>query len=335
MNTRRHLLKNALVVGGAAAMPMPFIRRAWAADKIAVMSPFGFIPEFSDLFNAYSGGHYAKQGLDATVLATHGAQSIQQLVAGRVQFIRNTCVDLIRAVNTQNLPLVAIGTLTQQSAFIVISAAEKPVNTVQDLKGKTVGIQGQVGGASSTYLQLMCKHYGISADEVTMQVAGNSPGSFELVKQGRLDCFIGGPDTVQKLQRANKAIVAWSTDRYVKMPSQIYVTMREIVTSRPDLVTRFMAAIRASVDEILTGKLETIFAREAKDFEMDGLQDMQQAVQAEQTFFPLWLAEGKENLLRNVPERWASAVSLMRENGLAGAAKPGDYYDNRFVDARG
>ena len=65
---------------------------------------------------------------------------------------------------------------------------------------------------------------------------------------------------------------------------------------------------------------------------MEGLRDMDDAVQAERTFFPLWLAEGKENLLRNVPERWASGVALMRENGLAGPAEPTIYYTNRFLD---
>ena len=326
MISRRHLLS------GATVLPLPFIRTAKAADAVTVMSPFGFTPEFSDLFNAYSGGHFARQGINATVLATRGAQSIQQLVAGRVQFIRNTCVDLVRSVTTQNLPIIAIGTLTQGSAFTVISPAGKPIDTVADFRGKTVGIQAQVGGASSTYLQIMLKHYGVPADEVTMQVAGNSPGSFDLVKQGRIDCFIGGPDTLLKLQQAKVPVVGWSTDKFIQMPSQIYITTREIAASNPDLVTRFMAAIRASTNEMLTQPLEGIFLREAKDFDMSGLTDMADAVQAEQAFFPLWLLEGKQNMLRNVPERWASGVALMREDGLAGDKPAEYYYTNRFVD---
>ena len=330
MISRRRLLTHA---AAALSLPMPFIQPAKAADAITVMSPFGFTPEFSDLFNAYSGGHYARQGLDATVLATRGAQSIQQLVAGRVQFIRNTFVDLVRAVTTQNLPLVAIGTLTQGSAFVVISAAAKPVDTVQDLAGKVVGIQGQVGGASSTYLELMLKHYGVPAGSVTMQVAGNSPGSFELVKQGRVDCFVGGPDTLQALQRMQVPVVGWSTDKYIRIPSQVYFTTRALVDSNPDLVTRFMTAQRASVNEMLTRPLPEIFEREAKDFEMTGLKDMAQAVASEQTFFPLWLAQGRDNLLRNVPDLWASGVALMQEDGLAGPEAADRYYTNRFVDA--
>ncbi len=333
MTTRRDVLKVAVAAGASMVSP-PALRQAFAADAVTSMSPFGFIPEFSDLFNGKSGGHYARHGLDVTVLATHGVQSVQQLVAGRVQFIRNTFVDLVHGVSAQDLPLVSIGTLTQQSAFFVISSAQKPINTVEDLRGKTVGIQGQVGGASSTYLRLMCKHYGVGLDDFTMQVAGNSPGSFELIKQGRIDCFVGGPDTLDKLQRMGAPAIGWSTDRYVKIPSQIYVTTREMVKTRPDVVARFMAAIRESVNEMLAVPLPTIFEREAKDFEMDGLRDMDDAVKAEKAFFPLWLAEGKENLLRNVPERWASGVSLMKENGLAGSAPPETYYTNQFVDAR-
>ena len=39
-----------------------------AAEKVTLMTPFGFDSDFIDLMNAYSGGHFAKQGLDATVL---------------------------------------------------------------------------------------------------------------------------------------------------------------------------------------------------------------------------------------------------------------------------
>jgi NitT/TauT family transport system substrate-binding protein len=326
MLNRRTLLSAA---AGLAVVP----KRSQAADRIGVMSPFGFTPEFSDLFNAYSGGHFSRQNINATVLATHGAQSIQQLVAGRVQFIRNTAIDLIRAVNTQNLPLIAIGTLTQASAFVVISSAERPIASVEELRGKVVGIQSQVGGASSTYLQLLLVHNKIKPDEVTMQVAGNTPGSFELVKQGRVDCFIGGPDILNVLNGLGEKTVAWSMDRYIKLPSQIYVTTREMAEGNPDLVTRFMRAIRASTHEMLTTPLPAIFERESKDFEMTGLKDMAAAVAAEQAFFPLWTAEGEQNMLRNVPERWTSGVALMREDKLADDRPAEYYYTNRFVDA--
>jgi hypothetical protein len=60
---------------------------------------------------------------------------------------------------------------------------------------------------------------------------------------------------------------------------------------------------------------------------------MPAAVAAEEAFFPLWLTEGRDNFLRNVPARWESGVSLMRENQLAGDQPPEFYYTNKFLDA--
>jgi hypothetical protein len=201
------------------------------------------------------------------------------------------------------------------------------------MRGKIIGIQSQVGGASSTYLQLLLTHNHIGMDEITMQVAGNQPGSFELVKQGRVDCFIGGPDILNVLQGMKEPVVAWSMDRYIKLPSQIHVTTRDMAEKNPDLVTRYLRAIRASASEMLAGPLQMVFERESKDFEMTGLKDMPAAIAAEQAFFPLWLTEGRENFLRNVPARWASGVALMQENHLAGAQPPETYYTNQFIDA--
>ncbi len=48
------------------------------------------------------------------------------------------------------------------------------------------------------------------------------------------------PAVVLRLQ--NEPIVAWSTDRYAPMPSQCYITTREIAERQPEMVVRFLRA---------------------------------------------------------------------------------------------
>jgi hypothetical protein len=47
----------------------------------------------------------------------------------------------------------------------------------------------------------------------------------------------------------------------------------------------------------------------------------------------LWLSEGPENLLRNVPKLWKSGVDALRDNKVADPGDPESLYTNRFVDA--
>ena len=59
--SRREALKGA-VASVTLLTPMP--ARAQSLEPITVMTPFGFIGDFIDIMNAYSGGHFRRQGLD-------------------------------------------------------------------------------------------------------------------------------------------------------------------------------------------------------------------------------------------------------------------------------
>jgi NitT/TauT family transport system substrate-binding protein len=330
MRTRRDFLMQAAALAGAPAI----IGKAHAGEPVTVLSPFGFTPEYSDLFNAYSGGHFAKAGLDAKVLGVRGVQSVQQLVAGQAQFIRNAAVDVVKGVSAQNLPLICIATIGQGSTYHVVSLKDRPIASVQDLQGKKVGIITAAGGASSTYLELMLAGGGLHKDDITMIVTGNNPGVLEYVKQGRIDCFVATIDVVSTLDLMGEPVSYWSTDRYVSVPGFVHVTRTDIVERSPDLVQRYMRAIKASVAEMVAGPLQPIFEREARDFEMEGLKDMDLAVKLQKIAIDrLWLAAGPQNLLRNVPERWKSGIEALGGIGFAGLKDPASYYTNRFIDA--
>jgi len=310
-------------------------RLAWAqgADAISVMTPFGFIGDFIDVMNGYSGGYFRKYGLDAKVLGGRGtAQATQQLTAGTVQYIRSASIDMMRAVgSSQALPLVSIATLYQASAFRMISPAEKPIRTAAELKGKTVGVVS-VGGSTEILLDLMLHKVGLSRDDVPRQVTGNSPGTLQLARQGRVDCFIASAEVVAALERAHEKIEVWSTDKYAPMPGQCYVTTREEIEKNPDRVVRFLKAMRDSVNELLTEPPKPVFERASRDFEIAGIRDVDALVHSLEEARALWLAQGRDNLLRNVPALWDAGAKALNETGLAQLPDPHALYTNTFID---
>ena len=46
----------------------------------------------------------------------------------------------------------------------------------------------------------------------------------------------------------------------------------------------------------------------------------------------LWLSEGRENLLRNVPRLWTEGADALRRAGVADIKDVAALYTNRFID---
>ncbi len=325
--------RNILVAGAAAAagLKAPAVL-GQAREPLTMMTPFGFIPDFIELMNAVSGGHLARHGFDARLLGANGtAQAIQQLVAGQVSFIRSASIDMIRAAS-QGAPLVAIATSHQGSTFHMISLKEKPIARAEDLKGKTIGIVS-VAGTTDIFLNLILSKAGLKPDDVKREVTGNSPGALQFVRQGRVDGFIASIVVPVVLARQKEPIEVWSTDRYAPMPSQCYVTTRDMIEKKPETVVRFLRGIRDSMNEMLTQPNPPIFERASKDFEIPGIRDLATVVAvSDESKSKLWLSRGRENLLRNLPDLWESGFRLLSEAGLAKVAQPETIWTNRFVD---
>jgi NitT/TauT family transport system substrate-binding protein len=335
MTNRRTFVRGSAAMASASLLGFPAIVKAQARTPLVMMTPFGFIPDFIELMNGISGGHFAKQNIEAKLLGGQGtSQPIQQLITQQVDFIRASGIDVMRAVATTKVPLVSIATIYQGSTFHMISLKSKPIEKAEDLKGKTVGIVS-VAGTTDIFLNLILAHGGLKPDDVKREVTGNSPGALQIMKQGRVDCFIASIQVVSALERMKEDVLSWSTDRYAPMPGQCYVTTRPIAEAKSELLTRAMKAMRASAEEIITQPLKPVFERAAKDFEIPGIRDIDALVDVEKlTADRLWLSEGRENLLRNVPKLWKSGVDALRDNKLGDPGEPETLFTNQFVDAK-
>ncbi len=329
-------LSRRAVIAGAGGLALA--GRARAAAPVVVLTPFGFIVDFLEMMNASSGGHFKAAGLDAQVLGAGGAAAaVQQLAAGRCQFTRGAAIDVMKAMSAQkDLALVSIATIFQGSTFFVISNAAKPIEKAEDLRGRRMGVVS-IGGTTENFLDLLLKKVGVPKAEVPREVVGNNPGSFALIQQGRIDGFIATSNVVEVLQQQKAPLLAWSTDRYAKMPSQSYFTTQAIIDRQPELVLGFVRALKASADEMVRGPLEPILDRAAAQFEIPGIRDRPGLIRTVKGDIDLWLSEGPQNLLRNIPALWQSARDNLAEAGLADIADVTKVYTNRFVDeaARG
>jgi NitT/TauT family transport system substrate-binding protein len=333
MTTRRRLLAGAAAAGAGLAFPA-IIRPARAAETVTLITPFGFDADFIDLMNAYSGGHFTREGLDAKILGASGTvQHIQQVIAGQADYGRFSGIDFTRVVGAKDAPLRAFATVRQNSGFHVVSLPEKPVRSGADLKGMTVGILSY-GGTTETLIEVMMAKAGVAKDDVKLLVTGNSPGEVDLIRQGRIDCFICTYPVTFILRHSSEKLEFLSVDVPVPAPGQILHATRDTLTKRPEVTVKVLRAIKASMEELMKGPVEPIFERAAKDFEIPGAKDIAMlAAQQRQAVIDNWFVEGQpKTLLRNLPERWQAGCDELHAVGIADVKNPASLYTNEFVD---
>ena len=330
-STRRRFLAGAGGALGAGSL-MP-LAAAQSLEKLVYVTPFGYLIDFAPILNAAAGGHFKAQGFDAEIVGGKGGMtSVQQLVAKQAKFSRNAPIEFMKAYSATKVPLIAVATIMQASVFHLISAKAAPIREAADLKGKTVGVVS-VGGATENLLDLMLLQAGIPKAEVPRNVAGNSPGSMALIRQGRIQGFIATGNVVIALKLAGEAFESWSTDRYAPMPSQVYLTHREVAEKEPAVVVRFLKAVNASVKELLGATDKgPLFDRMAKAFEIPGANNRAAMIEALKHQDELILAQGPRNVLRNVPELWTKGAELLNRAGLAKIDKVEELYTNKFVE---
>lgn len=333
MTTRRNFLRQTAALTAAGLFPMPAIVRAQALETIHVLTPFAFGASFIEMMNAVSGGHFAKQGLDVKLEAGRGgAQTLQQLVADQTSFIRISSIEQIGAVEKSGEDLVNFANLYQASTFHMVSSKAKPITRAEDLRGKTIGLVS-VGGSTEIFLDLMLHKVGIAPSEVKREVTSDTPGAVGIMQQGRVDGFICSINVVAALRTMNAPVEIWSTDRYAPMPSQGYVAKRSALEKNSDRFVRICKALTASVNEIITAPTEMIYQRAAKDFQIPRMDKMDELVAiTKATVDDLWLSEGRENLMRNVPALWTAGLETLRDGKLTMATDPTKFYTNTYID---
>ncbi|GGA59939.1 hypothetical protein GCM10011385_12090 [Nitratireductor aestuarii] len=308
--TRRMLLKGAAAGGAYLAMGgLPVF--AQSATKLVFMEPFDLTLEYLPEMNAVVGGHFEKEGLEVEITNVRGtAVGIQQVIAGQANFTRVGLLDLFKASASQDTKLVSVATSLQGGIFSLVSREGDPINSPEELRGKTVGV-ASLGGGQENILNLMLAGAGIPVADVPRQAIGSSAGNVEILKQGRVDAFIANIETALLLRMTNEPVKIWSTTQFAPLPGGVIGTTEKFATENHDTVVKFVRAMRNSALEIKAADPAEILDRVASKFDLTVTEDREFRLEAIKAYNELALAQGDENVMRNVPEVFEEAARLV------------------------
>jgi len=333
-------------------MPTKFTRRSFAAMALAAplvvrtgrrvsaqslkevtyITPWGHSSVYAPEYLGITKGYFEDYGLKVTLVAGNGSSAaVQQILAGQVQIGRTGGLDLISALSTGNAPVRAFGTISHTSTWWIVSGADNPIKTPEDFRGKTIGIVSAGGGSEKT-IDIVLASAGVPKSEVTFQVVGNSPGSMDLVKMGRLDGFIGDMSVYAPLKDQNAPMYAMSIDPYMDIPGQVYFTSQTLLDADPDLYLSFMKGIRDAVRFVRDDATGDATIEAMKPFafpELDTPEAAKLTLQAEKT---LWIARGDDGIGKVYPEAWTKGWAQMVAAGLAKEMDPSIAYTTEISD---
>ena len=329
--SRRSLLKGTAAASAAFfAGGLPVF--AQSATKLVFMEPFDLALEYAHELNAVVGGHFEKEGLEVSITNARGtAVSIQQVIAEQAQVTRAGLLDLFKAAASQESKIISVGTSLQHGIFNLVSRKDAPINTPADLKGKIVGV-ASLGGGQENVLNLMLSGAGLKLEEVELQAIGSNPGNVEILKQGRVDAFIASTETALLLKMNNEPVEIWSTSKFAPLPGGVIMMTDAFAQANRETVVKFLRAMRASALEIVDADPAMILDRITGEFEITTNDDREFRLNAIKAYNELTLAQGAENVMRNVPAVFEAAGKLVNDAGIVAVPDIAALYDNSFAD---
>ncbi len=160
---------------------------AIAAEKLTVLLDWFVNPDHAALVIARERGMFEAAGLEVDLVAPADPSAPPRLVAAGQGDLAITYQPQLHVQVEEGLPLTRIGTLAETPLNALVVLESSGINTLGDLKGKTIGFS--VGGFEDALLGAMLKTAGLTLSDVKL-VNINFALSPSLIT-GKVDAVIG------------------------------------------------------------------------------------------------------------------------------------------------
>ena len=183
-------------------------------------------------------GFYREEGLDLETLLIRGAVGMQALIGGSVDYA--SAAGSIIAAGVRGAPVKLVLIVNSRPQFDLVGAPD--VKSVQQLKGKVVGISSR-GGAVDLLTQLILTQHGLTPNkDVTSIVIGTPEELATALRTRHIAACLLSPPRQLILYREGFSRLAYSGDYLPSYPSGGVGATDEKIRSNPAEVLAFVRA---------------------------------------------------------------------------------------------
>ena len=183
-------------------------------------------------------GFYREEGLDLETLLIRGSVGMQALIGGSVDYA--SAAGSIIAAGVRGMPVRLVLIVNSKPQFDLVGATD--VKSVEQLKGKVVGISSR-GGAVDLLTQLILTKHGLTPNkDVTSIVIGTPEELATALRTGRIAACLLSPPRQLILYREGFSRLAYSGDYLTSYPSGGVGATEEKIKNNPAEVLAFVRA---------------------------------------------------------------------------------------------
>ena len=239
---------------GFLALSLATPRAADAQDLVRVAVPQRgtwetSVPDLGD-----KAGTFAKHGIKVENLYTSGgAETMQALISGSVDVAIATGAAAVFAAYVKNAPIRPVATsVTGAREIFWYVKADSPIKSLKDAAGKTMAFSA-AGSSSNLATLKLIKMSGVDIKPVP---TGTPVATFTQAMTGQIDIgWSAAPFALTALQEHRIRTVANVGDivEYRDMSARLHVANLNFITTKPDVLKRFLAAYSETLDWMYSG----------------------------------------------------------------------------------
>jgi NitT/TauT family transport system substrate-binding protein len=272
-------------------------------------------------------GFYKKAGLDVKLVEGNGSGNTAQLVAsGRSQIAYADAVAISQLI-AKGAPMKVLSTIYQSNPNEVMALKKTGIKTINDLRGKKVGVPS--GSSQTTMLPLFLKANNLSEADVNlinMPMTSMVPS----LLQGQVDAILGSMDAYQIQAESQGA----ELDNYrfadygVPTVSTSIFANDTYIKDNPEVVKKFIAASLEGWSFALDHPEKAVKDLKAVFPEMNE----KLAAKELAAITPLFCSGGAKYIGKAEDALWAKSQDLLSQVKLLPAGQdPKSYYTNAYL----
>ncbi len=245
-----------------AAMLLAFCIAApsWAQEKKNIRMVFVSLAWNSELpFRAaLARGYFKAQGLQIEpILIRGGPAAIAALVSGEADFASIGGAQAIFRGKSRGLDLAIIGCISSTTNYILLG--NKQTRTVEELRGKSIGITG-AGTYSEFAVKAFLKKNNINPEkDVMLRSIGGTALRAAAIEKGIIAAAPFSTEDAVRLIRAGYSVIS-NMNESLGIPQNIIVTRNEVLEKYPETSKRILKAYIQGIQLAKFNKKEAIKA---------------------------------------------------------------------------